>query len=246
MDTYGLIGFPLGHSFSASYFTQKFTDLQLQATYKNFEIPSIEQLPHILATTPHLRGLNVTIPYKEAIIPYLNALSEEARTIGAVNVVKITWQNRQPYLKGYNADSIGFKHSISPRLQSHHCNALILGTGGASKAVLHGLHQLGIHTQYVSRTPKPDCIKYEEITPSLLQSFTVLVNCTPVGMFPHSDEAPALPYHALSDKHLLYDLIYNPLETSFMKQGAARGATTKNGLEMLHLQAEASWNFWNE
>ena len=247
MTTYGLIGYPLGHSFSRKFFTEKFEKEGIDAQYLNFEIPSIEEFPEVIKNHPELRGLNVTIPYKQQVMQYLDDISEEAKAIGAVNVVKcqLSTVNCQPHLTGYNSDVIGFVESIKPLLQPHHKKALILGTGGASKAIRYGLEKkLGLDTLFVSRSAREGMITYEEVTAEVLKEYEVIVNCSPVGMFPHVDECPALPYEAMNENILLYDLVYNPLETLFMKKGAAQGATVKNGLEMLHLQAIASWEFW--
>lgn len=246
MDIYGLIGFPLGHSFSISYFNEKFENEGINAKYVNFEIPSIENLTEILDTNLDLRGLNVTIPYKEKVISYLDAISPETRAIGAVNVIRVTHKGKKPYLKGYNSDVIGFTKSIEPMLEPCHKKALILGTGGASKAIDFGLKSLGLETLFVSRNEKPGCITYESVTEEQIKEYNVIVNCTPCGMYPHADECPNLPYDAMDNHTLLYDLIYNPDETLFMKKGIEHGATVKNGLEMLLLQAFASWEFWNE
>ena len=254
MTTYGLIGYPLGHSFSRKFFTEKFEQEDIDAQYLNFEIPSIEEFPNIIASHSELLGLNVTIPYKQQVMQYLDEISPEAKAIGAVNVVRCqrSTVNCQPKLTGYNSDVIGFVESIKPLLKPHHKKALILGTGGASKAIHYGLEEkLGMETLFVSRQLSTvNCqlstITYNDITKDLLQDYTVIVNCSPVGMFPKVDECPALPYEAMNENHLLYDLVYNPLETLFMKKGAAQGATVKNGLEMLHLQAIASWEFWTQ
>ena len=249
MTTYGLIGYPLGHSFSRKFFTEKFEQEDIDAQYLNFEIPSIEEFPNIIASHPELLGLNVTIPYKQQVMQYLDEISPEAKAIGAVNVVRCqrSTVNCQPKLTGYNSDVIGFVESIKPLLKPDHEKALILGTGGASKAIHYGLEEkLGMETLFVSRTSRENMITYNDITKDLLQDYTVIVNCSPVGMFPKVDECPALPYEAMNENHLLYDLVYNPLETLFMKKGAAQGATVKNGLEMLHLQAIASWEFWTQ
>lgn len=245
MDKYGLIGYPLGHSFSISYFNQKFTDEGINAKYLNFEIPSIENLIEVLDLNPELKGLNVTIPYKEKVMEYLDFISPEARAIGAVNVIRVTHEGSNVKLKGFNSDVIGFTQSIEPMLEKHHQKALILGTGGASKAINYGLKSLGLETVYVSRFRRPETICYEDITPEVVKEYNVIVNCTPVGMFPKTEECPNLPYEAMDENNILYDLIYNPDETLFMKRGAERGASVKNGLEMLLLQAFASWEFWN-
>lgn len=247
MDKYGLIGYPLGHSFSISYFNQKFKDENIDAVYENFEIPSIDLLPEVLDSNPNLKGLNVTIPYKQKVIPFLDNISPEARAIGAVNVIKVIHEGKKTRLKGYNSDVIGFTQSIEPMLEPrYHKKALILGTGGASKAIDYGLKSLGLDTVFVSRFERPDTIQYDKITPDVVKEYNVIVNCTPLGMFPHTEECPQLPYEAMDSHTILYDLIYNPDETMFMKRGAERGANVKNGLEMLLLQAFASWEFWHE
>lgn len=245
MDKYGLIGYPLGHSFSKSYFNEKFENEGINAEYINFEIPTLDSLPEILASNPELKGLNVTIPYKEKVISYLDSISPEARAIGAVNVIRVDHKGNDTYLKGFNSDVIGFTKSIEPLLERFHKKALILGTGGASKAVNFGLKSLGLETVFVSRFERPGTIQYSQITPDIIQEYNVIVNCTPCGMYPHIDECPQLPYEAMTSKNILYDLLYNPDETLFMKKGAQHGATVKNGLEMLLLQAFASWEFWN-
>lgn len=245
MDKYGLIGFPLGHSFSKSFFNEKFQNEGIDAEYINFEIKGIDELPEVLATNPELRGLNVTIPYKEKVLSFLDYISVEARAIGAVNVIRVDHKGDDVVLKGYNSDVIGFTKSIEPLLETFHRKALILGTGGASKAINYGLKSLGLETVLVSRFERPGTIQYKDITPDVVKEYNVIVNCTPSGMFPHYDECPDLPYEALDNHNMLYDLIYNPDETLFMKKGRERGAQTKNGLEMLLLQAFASWDFWN-
>ena len=245
MDKYGLIGHPLGHSFSKSFFNEKFQNEIIDAEYINFDIPDIDDLPEVLASNPELRGLNVTIPYKEKVISFLDSLSPEARAIGAVNVIRVTSKGNGFKLKGFNSDVIGFTKSIEPLLEKHHKKALILGTGGASKAIDYGLKALGLETVYVSRYERPGTIQYETITPEVVKEYNVIVNCTPVGMFPHTDECPRLPYEALDEHNILYDLLYNPDATLFMYKGRKQGATVKNGLEMLLLQAYASWEFWN-
>lgn len=247
MQKYGLLGYPLGHSFSKNYFNQKFESEKIDAQYVNFEISDIKYIKNVLKENPNLNGLNVTIPYKEQVIPYLDDLDEDARLIGAVNVIKFTKGFLgKTKLIGYNSDIIGFKRSIEPLLDSSHRKALILGTGGASKAVMHGLKQLGVGTTFVSRTPKEHCITYQDVTPELLESYTVIVNTTPLGMFPNVDACPDIPYDVLTPKHLLYDLLYNPDETLFMKKGKEHGAVVKNGLEMLLLQAFAAWEIWQK
>ncbi len=242
MDKYGIIGYPLGHSFSRAFFTEKFQREHIDAEYVNFEIPSADMLPGIVQANPNLRGLNVTLPHKEAVIPMLDELSDEAKEIGAVNVIRV----RDGRLKGFNSDIIGFMDSIRPLLKPWHQHALVLGTGGASRAIRVGLQRLGIQWTYVSRTPAPGRLTYADLTSDLMEHYQVIVNCSPVGMFPRVDACPDIPYQLLTGRHLLYDLVYNPQETLFLKRGAEHGAAVKNGLEMLYLQALASWRFWNE
>ena len=207
MDKYGLIGFPLGHSFSKSFFNEKFQNEGIDAEYINFEIKGIDELPEVLATNPELRGLNVTIPYKEKVLSFLDYISVEARAIGAVNVIRVDHKGDDVVLKGYNSDVIGFTKSIEPLLETFHRKALILGTGGASKAINYGLKSLGLETVLVSRFERPGTIQYKDITPDVVKEYNVIVNCTPSGMFPHYDECPDLPYEALDNHNLLYDLI---------------------------------------
>lgn len=246
MEKYGLIGYPLGHSFSKNYFNEKFENEGIDAEYINFEIPSIEGLKEVLASNPEIKGLNVTIPYKQQVIPFLNSMTEEAEAIGAVNVIKVSRKGNTPILRGYNSDVVGFTRSIEPLLEPCHKKALILGTGGASKAVDYGLRKLGLETKFVSRSKKDGAFTYGEITPAVIKEYNVIVNCTPVGMYPHTEDCPILPYAAMDTHTLLYDLIYNPDETMFLLKGREHGAITKNGLEMLLLQAFASWEFWHE
>ncbi len=245
MDKYGLIGYPLAHSFSISYFNEKFESEGIDAVYENFEIPQIDDVKEIIDSNPDLKGLNVTIPYKQQVLKYIKELSPEAKAIGAVNVIRIEHKGNKTVLKGFNSDVIGFTKSIEPILNTYHKKALILGTGGAAKAVQYGLQSLGIETLFVSRTKKKNAITYEEVTADIVREYNVIVNCTPVGMYPHIDECPKLPYEAMDSHTLLYDLLYNPDETKFLRLGAERGATVKNGLEMLLLQAFVSWEIWN-
>ena len=246
MTTYGLLGYPLAHSFSRHFFSEKFLKEGLDAEYLNFEMADISVLPDLIDSLPQLRGLNVTRPYKESVMAYLNDLSPEAKAIGAVNCIKISRKDGKPFLKGYNADVIGFSESLKPLLKKQHTKALILGTGGASKAINYGLKSLGLEAVFVSRYQRPGTIQYEQITPEVIKEYNVIVNCTPLGMYPHTDECPLLPYEAMDYHTILYDLIYNPDETLFMKRGREHGAEVKNGLEMLLLQAFASWEFWHE
>ena len=246
---YGLLGYPLGHSFSRGFFTEKFEREHIKARYLNFELPSLNQYLETIDQYPTLRGHNVTIPYKQQIIPLLDELSVEAAAIGAVNVVKVSWNYGKRYLKGYNSDVIGFVESIRPLLKPHHKRALVLGTGGASKAIVYGLKsKLGVEDVILVSRKASDGVNmltYGELNADIIERYNIIVNCTPCGMHPHTDESPQIPYHLLTEKHLLYDLVYNPETTQFMQRGKERGAIVKNGLEMLHLQAKASWDFWN-
>lgn len=240
---YGLIGKPLGHSFSADFFNRKFADENIPEHYSLFPLDTIDQLPYLLKNHPDLKGLNVTIPYKQAVMQFLDSLSPEAAEIGAVNVIRISGNGS---LKGYNSDAIGFMNTIAPLLQPHMRKALVLGTGGASKAVVYVLKKLGITVQSVSRRAKTDGISYSDLTPEIMQTHHVIVNTTPLGMWPDIEKAPEIPYHLLSPDHLCYDLVYNPENTSFMQRSKAYGATVKNGLDMLHGQAIAAWEIWNK
>ncbi|MDO4950151.1 MAG: shikimate dehydrogenase [Bacteroidales bacterium] len=244
MKLYGLIGYPLGHSFSQNFFNEKFASERIDARYVNFEIPNIGYLAKILSEKNELKGFNVTIPYKQQIIPMLNELDSEAKAIGAVNVVKVMQRRGRVWLKGFNTDAPAFKNSIRPLLEKYHERALVLGTGGASKAVTHALNQLGISSQLVSRTERPGVLTYKNLSPEIMTAHTVIVNCTPVGMYPRTDECPSIPYGQLTSRHLLYDLLYNPDSTLFMHKGMAHGAPVKNGIEMLLLQAFESWRIW--
>lgn len=240
--TFGLIGYPLSHSFSKGYFTEKFAKENIRDTvYELFPIDTIEKFSELISSQPGLRGLNVTIPYKEAVIPYLSSLDEGAAEIGAVNTIVLSGSTA----KGYNTDVYGFEISFRKHLQSHHRNALVLGTGGASKAVIYALKQLGISYQYVSRNREEGKWSYEDITPEVLADYQVIINTTPVGMYPRVEDLPPLPYEALTKDHYLYDLVYNPETTAFLQKGKEKGAVTENGLEMLHLQAEKAWEIWN-
>ncbi len=246
MQRYGLIGYPLKHSFSIGYFNEKFAAENIDAEYVNFELPTINDFEKVIEENPNLCGLNVTIPYKELVIPFLDELDLDTSKIGAVNVIKIIRQPKgKVKLVGYNSDIIGFTQSIEPLLQPHHTRALILGTGGAAKAVYCGLKNLGIESTFVSRNKTEDhYLTYQSLTSEVMKEHTVIVNCTPVGMYPKVGLCPDIPYELLTSDHLLYDLLYNPNETLFMKKGAAQGATVKNGLEMLLLQAFAAWEIW--
>lgn len=241
---FGLIGKNISYSFSKKYFTEKFALVQLDdCTYQNFDIQSVEEFPKVIADNPDLKGLNVTIPYKEAIIPYLNKLSKNAAQIGAVNVIRFTKKGK---LKGYNSDYYGFMKSLEPLLQPHHKRALILGTGGAAKAVSFALDKLGILYTFVTREEKPGMIDYDLINATTFDNHQIVINCTPVGTAPETKEFPPLPYNFFTEKHIAFDLIYNPEETQFLKKAKKKGAITKNGYEMLVLQAEKAWKIWNK
>ncbi len=246
MQKYGLIGYPLSHSFSQGFFNEKFTSEGIDATYENFEIPTIDDFQKVILSNPELNGLNVTIPYKEQVIQYLDELDETAKEIGAVNVIKFIRDKKRLKLKGYNSDTIGFTQSISEYIKPNHKKALILGTGGASKAVKYSLKKMGIDFTFVSRTAVKGQLFYNELTEEVMKEHTIIINTTPVGMYPKIDSCPDIPYEFITDQHLLYDLLYNPNETKFMKLGQAKGATVVNGLEMLLLQAFAAWDIWQQ
>lgn len=244
MTLYGLIGHPLSHSFSAKYFAEKFKELNItHCEYRNFDIPSIESFNDIVEAHRELRGVNVTIPYKEAIIPFLDELDPEAKLIGAVNCIKIL---ENGYKIGYNTDAYGFYHGIKPFLENKSERALILGTGGSSKAVAYVLNKLGVQVFFASTNPtKENHVSYSDITSEALKHFPLIINTTPLGTFPNVESAPQLPYEALTEKHFLFDLTYNPEETVFLKKGKEAGAETSNGKLMLQLQAEKSWQLWH-
>jgi shikimate dehydrogenase len=241
---FGLVGRDISYSFSKSYFADKFKSKKLPHTYVNFDLETIDALNDIIRDTPNLKGLNVTIPYKEQVLPMLDGLNKRARKIGAVNTIRIT---RYQKLIGYNTDYYGFKHSLKPLLEKHHKTALILGTGGASKAIAYALKKLRIQYDYVSRSEKKGVkFLYSDLTDEIISSYTIIINCTPIGTFPNVNECPNIPYDAITNKHILYDLIYNPEQTKFISCGDMKGAKTINGLEMLRLQAEKSWQIWNK
>jgi shikimate dehydrogenase len=239
---FGLIGFPLSHSFSKGYFANYFlTENIADAQYENYPIETIDAFLDLWKINPNLKGLNVTIPYKKAVIPFLQYPSKVVQTIQACNCIRLY----EGALYGYNTDVIGFEQSLIPFLKPHHQKALIFGTGGAAAAVQWVLQKLGIPYQLVSRKPAPGVISYDSLDAGIIAAHSLLINTSPLGMYPKVDESPALPYEAITAKHHLYDLIYNPAETKFLSLGAAQGATTQNGLAMLHIQAAASWEIWN-
>ena len=244
MKTYGLIGFPLTHSLSRLYFTEKFSKEGINAEYLNFELPDIGDLWEMIAEQPDLKGFNVTIPYKEQIIGYLDKISDEAREIGAVNTVKVVTGHDGPILCGYNTDTEGFWKAVRPVLRKDVSSAIILGSGGASKAIAYALRKAGIDPLIVSRSKNKSSFTYEDLTPDIIRQRPLIVNTTPLGTYPDVDTCPDFPYHALTPMNICFDLVYNPAETLFLKKAAEHGAVTKNGLDMLHKQAEASWRIW--
>ncbi|NIG57044.1 shikimate dehydrogenase [Chitinophaga sp. Cy-1792] len=242
MKIYGLIGYPLSHSFSKGYFAEKFSKENISnCFYDNFSIPDINIFPTLLTQHPDFAGLNVTIPYKEVVMPYLDELSDAVKEIGAVNCIR--FENGKKI--GYNTDVIGFTNSLKPLLQPHHTHALVLGTGGAAKAVMYALKQLNITYTLVSRQAGENAVPYSAIGEAAMALNTVIINTTPLGMYPNVDACPPIPYEYITDRHLLYDLVYNPPVTLFLQKGADKGAVIKNGHEMLIMQAEAAWEIWN-
>ncbi len=241
---FGLIGKPLGHSKSEVLFKTRFRQQHINADYRNFELESIDELPDLIAANPNLCGFNVTIPYKEAVIPFLDSLDESASAVGAVNAVKVIRTSDSVRLVGYNTDCKGFMDSIKDHIGGRR-KALILGTGGVSKAVKHAFDLLGVESRFVSRSSTFEIMGYYELSPSILEEYTIIVNCTPVGMFPNVAQCPDLPYSFISSEHLLYDVIYNPDQTLFLKKGLERGASVIGGEDMFELQADASWRIWN-
>lgn len=241
---FGLLGRNISYSFSKGHFTTKFEKEKYQGyTYENFDIQEITLFPEIIKNTEHLKGLNVTIPYKEEVLPFLDKLSKKAKKIGAVNTIKITKKGK---LKGYNTDYFGFLKSLKPLLLPHHKKALILGTGGASKGVAFALEELGIEYKFVSRNASEKAIDYSQINAKTFQEYQIIINSTPIGTSPNIEACPDIPYELFTNQHIAYDLIYNPAETQFLKNAAAHGAQIKNGLDMLIFQAEKAWEIWNK
>lgn len=243
MKLYGLVGRKIEYSFSRNFFKNKFEKEKIDAVYQNFDLQDLTELPEVLKTNPNLRGLNVTIPYKEQIIPFLNEIDPVAEKIGAINTIKIEPSGA---LKGYNTDYFGFKESLKPYLKKQHSHALILGTGGASKAIAYALQEMNILFQYVSRTPAKDQLSYSTLTREHFQKYKLLINCTPLGTYPAILEMPAVPVEFLNREHLIFDLIYNPPVTTLMEVALQKGAAVLNGQRMLELQAEYSWKIWNK
>ncbi|CAI2767661.1 shikimate dehydrogenase family protein [Flavobacterium collinsii] len=241
---FGLLGRNISYSFSKGYFAEKFSDEVFAGnSYENFDISEINYFTELVKNNPDLKGLNVTIPYKEQVIPFLDKLSKKAALIGAVNTIKFTKSGK---LKGYNTDYYGFKKSLEPLLEPHHKKALILGTGGASKGVAFALDELGILYTFVSREAKENMIDYNLINATTFDNFQIIINCTPVGTSPNIEACPDIPYEFFTDKHIAYDLIYNPAETEFLKRAKKKGAIIKNGHDMLIFQAEKAWKIWNK
>lgn len=258
MVKYGLIGYPLVHSFSQSFFTEKFQqEGLLNHAYELFPLQNISDLPELIESEPELCGLNVTIPHKISAIYYMDSLDKVAKKIGAINCIKLSkskpvesyfsgeLSSMKMHLKGYNTDAYGFEVSLFPLLKPYHHEALILGNGGAARAVIYVLKKLNIKFKVVSRRPINKQIHYHDLNEELIKKSLLIVNTTPLGLYPDVNQCPDIPYEYLSSKHLLYDAIYNPEETEFLKRGKAQGASIKNGLEMLYLQAEKSWEIWN-
>ncbi|MAP80704.1 MAG: shikimate dehydrogenase [Aequorivita sp.] len=242
MAKFGLIGRNISYSFSKKYFSEKFEKEQLNHTYENFDIQTIAAFPRLFQQTDNLKGFNVTIPYKEEIIPFLDELSLEAREIGAVNTIKISKKHK---LIGYNTDYYGFKKALEPHLPIKRKTALILGTGGASKAIAYTLKNLGFQYKLVSRQQTKNTLQYSQLTQRDIENNFLIVNCTPLGTHPNTLECPLIPYQFVNENHLLFDLIYNPAETTFLKHGKTRGAKIENGLKMLEFQANKAWEIWN-
>ncbi len=244
MRLFGLIGYPLGHSFSKKYFDKKFIDENLtDCFFELFALKEIDEFQKSIKENTNLKGIAVTIPYKQSVLPFINYVTVAAKEIGAVNCIKFTDGN----LIGHNTDVVGFEKSLVPLLKPHHTKALVLGTGGSSKAVQYVLKQLNIEFLLVSRnkTNIPNCITYNDIDEKLINEYAIIINCSPVGMTPNENVAPAIPYNLLSANHLLFDLIYAPEKTLFLKNGEGNGCTIKNGFEMLVIQAEENWKIWN-
>ncbi len=246
MRTFGLIGYPLSHSFSKKFFSEKFENEQIAGcAYELFPIENAGSILDLINENPSLCGINVTIPQKLAVMPFINELDNAAAEIGAVNCIAIERKNKEISLKGYNTDAYGFAESLKPLLEKQHQKALILGDGGAAKAVKYVLKQLGISYRVVVRKHTENTIHYDEVTAEILDEYKLLINTTPLGMSPNLESSPPIPYQHLTSQHLAYDLVYNPEETLFLTKAKAQGAQIKNGLEMLYLQAERSWYIWN-
>ncbi|WP_293914118.1 MULTISPECIES: shikimate dehydrogenase family protein [unclassified Sphingobacterium] len=247
MKKLGLIGFPLGHSFSKKYYLEKFEKEHIRGIdYNLYPLEDIHQFPDLYQETDGLYGVNVTIPYKQTIIPFLDELSPEAQQMNAVNCIQIKKKDEGYHLKGFNTDAFGFEESLKPLLKPHHNKALILGNGGAAQAVVFSLQKLGITYTFVSRTKTDTNLTYSDLNDTIIKENTLIINCSPLGTYPNVDTCPDIPYESISEEHLLYDLVYNPEVTLFLKMGLEKGAAIKNGYDMLLLQAERNWIIWNE
>lgn len=246
MRKFGLVGFPLGHSFSRKYFTEKFASQNIpDCVYNNYPLENLDNFVDLISSDKEIVGLNITIPYKSQILEFIDDLDNEAREIGAVNVLKIKRQNGKLSISGYNSDVTGIRDTLQPYINNNVKNALILGTGGSSKAVCHVLKKFGLNVTMISREKKPGIVSYSELTPGAIRRSLLIVNTTPLGMFPAIDGKPPIDYTSLTDNHILFDLVYNPEVTSFMKMGIERGCIAISGLTMLHSQAEKAWEIWN-
>ncbi|MGM0667264.1 MAG: shikimate dehydrogenase family protein [Bacteroidota bacterium] len=245
MRRYGLIGYPLQHSFSEGYFMNKFRKEKTDAVYNTFPLEKINELPGLLSRYPDIKGLNVTHPYKTSVIDYLDDLDEQAEDVGAVNVIRISREGNSGILKGFNTDVDGFVLSLKPLLDARINNALVLGTGGASRAVQKGLDMLAIEYEVVSRQKGKADLSYGDLTTDLIRNCRLIINATPLGMFPETESTPDIPYEALEPGCILFDLVYNPEKSLFLRKGQERGCLVKNGMEMLHIQAEKAWEIWN-
>lgn len=245
MAIFGIIGKQLAHSYSPAYFKNKFNDLKIKAEYLTFELSDISLLPELLTNNPDLAGLNVTVPYKESVLPFLDSFNKEAGLIGSVNTIKISKVGNDAHLHGFNTDIVGFKKAVTPLIEDRTgIKALVLGTGGSAKSIVFVLDQLGVLYKRVSRTPESDELSYNDLNSEIISSHQLIINTTPLGMFPDIDTVPNIPFQLLSSDHILFDLNYNPQETKFLREGKKRNAMVENGLKMLQFQADASWKIW--
>ena len=244
MDLYGIIGQPLSHSFSKDYFTIKFRMEEIDAKFQLFPIQDVTEIKDLIKEHPELKGLSVTKPYKKAVMPFLDEIDEEASEIGSVNVIRISRNGSAPFLKGYNTDAPGFENALVEFLPDMNYKALVLGNGGAAQAIKYALAKLGIDFKIVSRNQQNGTIAYDQLDEKIISERNLIINCTPLGMFPNENEDPALPYQFIGDEHCLYDLIYNPEETQFLKNGYEQGAAIENGLKMFYGQADSAWRVY--
>lgn len=246
MKKLGLIGYPLGHSFSKKYYLEKFEQEQIKGVdYDLYAIADIKDFQKLYTEDQRFYGFNVTIPHKQAVLSYMDELAEEAAEMQAVNCIRVEQVNGKPFLRGFNTDAYGFSESLKPLLKSAHNQALVLGNGGAAKAVIYSLKKLNIPYKIVSRSLSNGDLTYAQLDKEIIQAHPLIINCSPLGSFPNVEESPQIPYEGVGKNHLLYDLIYNPTETTFLRKGREQGASTKNGYEMLLLQAEKNWEIWN-